>query len=331
MKVLNFLQNRVKLVSEPTPFRNLNNLSRENESSIYIKEDDVTGICLGGNKVRKLEYLIYDAIQKGADTVITTGGIQSNHARLTTAVARKYGLKSELVLKYGEERSQFRQNGNLLLNNLMDANIHLVTDEFEIQNKIQELETSLKKYGNIPYKIPLGGSNEIGTLGYIRAGKELGEQLEYKDIKNTAVILPVGSGGTMAGLLIAKWIWNLNFKVIGISVTRNSTVMSETVEAIINETLDFLDIKEDFREQNLPKPTIYDDYIGPGYGKTDQQTIESIKLIAKTEGVILDPVYTGKAMTGLLDLTENKIVSNDSIIFLHTGGVPAIFAYQDQL
>ncbi|ACB83908.1 1-aminocyclopropane-1-carboxylate deaminase/D-cysteine desulfhydrase [Natranaerobius thermophilus] len=324
------LTKRVSLVSEPTPLRESKNMSDKLNQQLLIKEDDTTGICLGGNKVRKLEYLIYDALEKEVDTVITTGGLQSNHARLTTAIARKYNLQPELVLKDQGKKS----NGNVLLNQLMDANFHLVQDEKEIDQKISQLRDELQNQGNKAYTIPLGGSNVIGVMGYVRAALELREQLDNRNIGEATVVLPVGSGGTLAGLVLANNLWDLNLNFVGISVSRSKDTMNNLISEFVDEVVDKYSLN--VSRENIPK--IFDEFVGPGYGIPDEDTIDAIKFAAKAEGVILDPVYTGKAMKGLLHLKETNTLSGPGssfdpehpIIFWHTGGMPAVFAYEEE-
>ncbi len=325
---LQVLDQRVPLVSEPTPLRTLSNISQELNKEILIKEDDTTGICLGGNKVRKLEYLIHDALEYRADCVITTGGLQSNHARLTTAAARKYGLKPELILKKQGKTS----NGNVMLNQLMGAEIHTVEEEYQVADKISSVQAQLERSGKRAYAIPLGGSDEVGVLGYVKAAKELRKQLDEQGIGSANIVMATGSGGTLAGVIIANSLWEMNLNIVGISVSRSTGEMNDMV-------LDLITRAKQKYQLNLPdKPDfqILDDYIGPGYGIPANKTIDTIKYVAKEEGVILDPVYTGKAMTGLLDSldwidTLGKQPGKAPFIFWHTGGAPAVFAYPELL
>ncbi len=326
------LDKRIPLVSEPTPFSKLKNISKQLNRDIYLKEDDATGICMGGSKIRKLEYLMFDAQSKQADTVITTGGVQSNHTRLTTAVARKFGLKPELVLRRIPQHDKM-SSGNFFLNHLMGAELHYVESRDQGDVKMKEREQQLKEQGKNPYIIPPGGSNPVGILGYVRAAQELKTQLRDRGITKAVVVMPVGSGGTMTGVLIANKLWDMGLHVLGVSVSRAGEEIRPRVNMLISETLEFMNL--DPTDYDIEEPVIYEEFIGPGYAQLDSPTAKTVKRLAESDGVILDPVYTGKAMNGFLSLFEQKAEAlldvDYPVVFWHTGGLPALFAFEDDL
>ena len=296
---------------------------------LFIKRDDVTALSLGGNKVRKLEFLMGDAKARGCDAVITTGGPQSNHARMTAAFARKLGMKPVLLLKGGPDAAR---QGNLLLDTILGADLHFVgaIDLFQggaIESWKEKILHDLKSQGYTPYYIPLGGSNPLGTLGYVRGMMELVGQINDMELNPRSIVLASGSGGTHAGLLAGKRMLNLDMEVIGISVARQGKYLETPLMELVNSgtlllgkgSAEIGDLHQDIR--------LFDDYLGEGYGKATEACIKAIKLLARTEGIILDQVYTGKAMAGLIDLIEKGYFgTGDQVVFLHSGGSPAVFA-----
>jgi D-cysteine desulfhydrase family pyridoxal phosphate-dependent enzyme len=317
---------RVPLVHEPTPLHLLPRLSAAlGGIQVWCKRDDLTRLALGGNKLRKLEFLLQDALAQGADTVITTGAVQSNHARLTAAAASSLGLRAVLVLGgplVGEGQ------GNLLLDDLVGADVRFRSwQTWEEANVILEgVAAELREAGRRPYVIPMGGTNALGVLGYVLAARELAHQTEGQSVR--AVVCATSSGGTQAGLALGKCLFDLPFEVIGISVSEPASKMAAQVAHYASESAALIGA--------APVPasaiTVLDDYIGAGYGRLDQRTADAIRMVASLEGVLLDPVYTGKAMAGLLDLAQrHRWNAGDVVVFLHTGGIPALFAYWDAL
>jgi len=317
---------RVKLAALPTALEYVPRLSQNLGIELYLKRDDNTGLAVGGNKARKLEYLVGDALAKGCDTLITTGGPQSNHCRMTAAAAAKAGLDCHLV--FTSQDIAVRQ-GNLLLDELLGANLHFlgVDDGILAGERMIELAEQLKQQGQKPYIVPLGGSSPVGAAGYIRAIKELMDQTDLAGISVEYIIHASGSAGTQAGLLAGVKAFNLPIKVLGMSVSRPKQRLSGEVFNLCRDTLS----NAGFNTTVTPEEVVvYDEYVGNGYGIPTELSIEALRLFAKLEGVILDPVYTAKAGAGLLDLTRKGIIPNDSsVLFWHTGGSPALFAEQE--
>jgi D-cysteine desulfhydrase family pyridoxal phosphate-dependent enzyme len=314
---------RIKLCQLPTGLEPAPNLSKKLGINIYFKRDDNTGLAIGGNKGRKLEFLLADAVEKGADVIITTGGVQSNHTRMTCAACRKLGLEVILILK-GKRPATFQ--GNLLLERLMDADIRFidVPSYDEINSAVDELIDKLKSEDKRPYYIPVGGSVGLGACGYVDGAFELFKQADMQDMDIDYIVNAVGSGGTSAGLEVGVRLAKKDSKIIGISVDEEKSVFKQDIARIAQDCADILKIDLSILPQDI---IVFDDYIGEhGYGKPSRKGIEAIKLVAQTEGIILDPVYSGKAMAGLIDLVKKGYFEEGSnIVFMHTGGTPALF------
>lgn len=313
----------------PTPLQRLENLSKQFDGyTIFIKRDDHTGLASGGNKTRKLEYLLQQAIDTGCDTIITGGAQQSNHCRQTAAASAIAGLDCHLVLG-GAEREAY--NGNLLLSHLLGAHIHFSADNRKGED-MQVLKESLETKGKKPFLIPYGGSNSTGALGFVHAVKELKEQLKEQNLSVDYIFFASSSGGTLAGLLMGKELFGLEAQLMPINIDKNETYgisLEEMILNIINEGKQKLAIQKQFTTDNI---RLIKDYDKPGYGVITQNEKEAIKLLAQTEGILLDPVYTGRAFFGMMDyLKKNKIPSNSTVLFWHTGGLPATFACADQV
>ena len=285
-----------------------------------MKRDDLIGEALGGNKVRKLEYLLADALAKNADVIITTGGPQSNHCRITAGICAKLGLKCVLVIGGS---GKYEYEGNLLLDRIFGAEVIFSgTRDFDaIPAIMEQTAEELRKKGRRPYVIPLGGANGIGALGYLEAYLEIQEQMKSAKIRFSAIAVANGSGGTQAGLETGKLLSGGDSEIIGISVLFKKAKISDIVFKDIYETLDVLKISG-------KKPggiNVFDEYIGKGYAIPTPLTLEAIKLMGRKEGIVLDPVYTGKAFGGLIDLIQrNKFSKKDNILFIHTGGYPGM-------
>lgn len=324
--------NRVPLGFFPTPLERAKKLTDLlGGPNIFLKRDDCTGLAFGGNKTRKLEFVMADALEKNADVIITIGGLQSNWARQMAAAAKKLGMEVILVLN-GKEPKEHQ--GNLLLDRILGCDIRFrpYTNEDEEKEEAgetpitREIAEEVKKNGKIPYIIPLGAANPLGNLGYITAIKELKDQSEKSDINIDYIVLAVGTGGTQAGIELGLRFFQMNAKVYGISVSRHTKPKSKEIADLCNRTIDFFELE--CPRFFLDEVTVNYDYIGKGYAIPTKECIKAIYTTARTEGIILDSVYTGKAMAGLIDLIKKgEFKKDENIVFLHTGGGPAVFAF----
>lgn len=320
---------RVRLASLPTPLEPLTRLSRAlGGPELWIKRDDLTGLATGGNKARKLEFLVADAIEKGADTLITTGGPQSNHARQTAASAARMGLRAVLALTGGMPDEL---NGNLLLNYLFDAEVRWLGDASwdDLPARLQAIEVGEREAGYEPYVIPLGGSTPIGVLGYILAMQELVGQMEAADVLFSRIVVAGSSGGTLAGLLIGAEMFGFKGKITSISVGEPEKAARPRVTKLLSQTLSMLG-----RPVKVPssRVDIVDRYLGGGYGMLGEAEREAIRMMAGYEGILVGPVYTGRALAGLLDMIRRGVFSpEERILFWHTGDTAALFAYAREL
>ena len=315
---------RFPLGQFPTPLEEAPRLSERLGVRILIKRDDQTGLALGGNKVRKLEFLIGDAVAAGADVIVTTGGSQSNHARLAAAACRKAGLGCRLVLNRGPHNDV---QGNLLLDLLLDASVQWVESEdpAEAVPAMDALAEDLRAQGHRPYVIPRGGSIPQGATGYASMVVELLQQLQTLDVSPTALYLATGSTGTHSGTLAGLTAAGVPLPVQGISVSRPSSLQESKVQELSSATLRHLGFDTDVPPERVQ---VDDRFRGPGYGYPTEGTLEAITIAARDEAVILDPVYTGKAMAGLIGRAREGEFGPDAVVvFLHTGGSPALFAY----
>jgi len=320
---------RININHAPTPLEFAPRLSTELGCQLYFKRDDCTGFAGGGNKIRKLEYLIADAKQQGADTLITIGGLQSNHARQTAAVAAKYSFGCELVLEdvVGTPKSDYYHNGNVLLDNLFGANIHRLEVDQDCDIYTETLINKLIREGRKPYLIPIGGSNVIGSFGYIRCVDEILQQLTTQDIQIDQIVLATGSAGTQAGLLAGLITAEIDLPVLGICVSRTTENQQVLVEALLRKTLKEIGLNPDLAKGRV---NCNGNYVGEGYGIITEPMILAVKRCAQLEGLLLDPVYTGKAMAGFIDLcSQGVIVAGSRQLFLHTGGSQALFGYRE--
>ena len=318
---------QVNLVSgQKTPIDYLKNLSRELGSEIYVKRDDLTGVAIGGNKVRKLEFLLGDALSKGCDTIITTGAIHSNHALETAAAAKKLGLDVILVLR-GEKTAI--PKGNYLLDKLIGADVRIfnVSTGKETIPIMEKIAQELKNNGKKPYIIPTGGATPIGTLGYIKCALEIVEQEKELGLSFDYIVHATSSGGTQAGLTLGFHLIKPTTKVLGIGVGDPRTELIESVWELINSTAKLLGVKHSLTREYIENHTISGYGFG-GYGKITKEVVDTIKYVGSLEGLILDPIYTGKAMYGLIDLLKKKVIPKGStVLFIHTGGMTSIFQY----
>jgi D-cysteine desulfhydrase family pyridoxal phosphate-dependent enzyme len=321
-------KSRFPLGQFPTPLEEAPALSERLGFQVLIKRDDLTGLALGGNKVRKLEFLIGDALASGADVVITTGGAQSNHARLTAAACRKAAVECRLVLNRGPHNDV---QGNLLLDFLFGASVEWVESEdaADAVPMMEALAGRLRAEGRSPYVIPRGGSIPQGATGYVAMIAELLPQLATADVTPTALYLATGSTGTHSGTLAGLVATEAPFPAQGISVSRPSSLQEAKVQELATATLRHLGFDQDVPASAV---SVDDRYVGPGYGYPTAETLDAITVLARDEAVVLDPVYTGKAMAGLIGhAREGRLGPDDTVVFLHTGGSPALFAYNAEM
>ena len=324
---------RLPLTSLPTSFYHMPNLSGFlGGPDIYVKRDDVMDLAHGGNKTRKLEYVFADVLAKNADTIITVGGIQSNHVRQTVSASAKLGLESHIVLNnpVPEREKQALSSGNYLMDKIMGASEYLIDGDDElVQIKVDTLKQELINEGKKPYVVPLGASNGLGSLGYMHCAKELITQWQEFGITPSHIFLGTGSCGTHAGLLMGlRYFGNKSTKVIGISVSQPSEVKRENIRAVLNQIKDVIDVDDNLVTDD--DIIVKDEYYGKAYAYPTDEANKAIMLLGEKEGLILDPVYTGKTMAGLIDMVKHgKLENPKDIVFLHSGGAPAIHSYSD--
>ncbi len=313
----------------PTPLVELAKLSDKlNGPKIFMKRDDNTGLALGGNKTRKLEFIMGDALKQGADTVITAGAAQSNHCRQTAGAAASLELECHLVLG-GEEPDQVQ--GNLLLDQIFGCHIHWAGAHRKGED-IPKIVEQLKKEGKKPYVIPYGGSNELGAIAFVEAFREMEAQRQSINTTFTHIVFASSSGATHAGLILGDRIFASDCQIVGINIDKgemDQVPFDEHIVALANSTARLIDIDYQFSDSDL---ILNDDYVGEGYGVIGHLENEAIATLAQTEGILVDPVYTGRAMGGLLDMIRSgQIKQTDRVLFWHTGGAPALFAYANDL
>lgn len=317
---------RVSLGYFPTPLDALPRLSETlGGPHLFVKRDDMTGLATGGNKTRKLEYLIADALEQEADTVITCGAAQSNHARQTAAAAARCGLRCLLVLG---PMAPPETTGNLLIDDLVGARIRWAGDR-DRSVVMEEVAAEERAAGRTPYIVPYGGSNAIGASAYVDAFEEVTRQLLERDLRMDHVVFASSSGGTQAGMVTGARAVNFRGRVLGISVDEDAETLRRTVLELTEEIKGHLDLRFDIDPDTV---RVNDEYLGEGYGIMGNAEREAIRLVAETEGLLLDPVYTGRAMAGLMDLIEKGAFSpEENVLFWHTGGTAGLFAYAEEL
>jgi D-cysteine desulfhydrase len=321
---------RRRYTEGPTPLERLPNLTKLlHGPQLYMKRDDLLGLAGGGNKTRKLEFLVADALANGADTLITCGAAQSNHCRLTLAAANKEGLNCRLVLEESESDGFKPQGGgNHFLFHLLGAEkIWVVPGGSDMMQAMAQVANDLEAQGRKAYIIPGGGSNPIGATGYVACAEEILSQAFHLGIPLTHIVCTSGSAGTQAGLVTGFYGNNANLPVIGINISRNKEVQENLVYDLAQKTAIHLGMRG-----GIPREAIFciDNYVGPGYALPTPKMVEAVRFVARMEAILLDPVYTGKSMAGLIGLIqEGFFTPEDQVLFIHTGGSPALYAYQD--
>ncbi len=319
---------RYHLAQLPTPIEPMKRLSAElGGPRLWIKRDDQTGLATGGNKTRKLELLVADARAEGADVILTVGSVQSNHCRQTAAAAARAGIPCVLVLR-GSPPARDVWTGNLLLDDILGARIRWAGDQDPLF-ALDAAAAAERAAGRDPYVIPYGGSNPIGAAAYALAFQELWKQMQVQGLQFERIVFASSSGGTQAGLVVGAVALEYAGQVLGISVDKTGGRLHETVSQLLPATAKHLGLDLSFRPEDV---IVNDGYLGGGYAVLTGAEREAIRLVAQCEGILLDPVYTGKAMAGLLDLIRHGEMGVDEpVLFWHTGGTPALFAYAQEL
>jgi len=320
---------RVELSQWPTPIEPLDRLSAAlGGPRISIKRDDFGSIAMGGNKLRKLEYLLADAQTKGCNTIITSGALQSNHARLTAAAAAKLGLECHIVLidEVPDRLPAYYNSANRLIDELVGAEVHLVRREASLAEAVADCAAQLQKLGKVPYVIPVGGSNPIGCLGYVACALEIAEQERALGRRFSHIFVVSGSGGTHAGLLAGLHLAKSTSELIGATISRPVEKQRPIIEALVEGVSALLGTDAAAKSAINLDDSMY----LPGYGLPNVSSREAIALCAQYEGILLDPVYTSKAMAVVIShIRADRFSPQDELLFVHTGGAPALFAYQE--
>jgi len=331
---------RKPLLFRPTPVSRLDKISEYLKGpNIYIKREDLAGLAMGGNKTRKLEYILQDVMDSHSDVVITWGSVQSNWCLQTAASARKYGIKPVLLLLKTYE-VQKEMDGNFLLDFILDADIRImeakkgnVVKAEDVQSILEEIHNEVKEWGHKAYTIPIGGSLPgfsmnlpLGTVAYVDAYLELKKQMKYINKDIDYIVSASGSGSTQAGLIAGAKLCGDNTQILGISVSEEKEGFSQDIGKISKEAVDCLELEVNLTDEDID---VLDDYIGEGYGVLTQEISQIIRLMAVKEGIFMDPIYTGKAFFALIDLIKKgRFNKEDNILFIHTGGTPALFPHK---
>ncbi len=323
---------RVHLAHRNTPLEFLPRLTKHLDGpNIYIKRDDCTGLASGGNKTRKLEFLMAQALQQDADTIITQGAVQSNHARQTAAAAAKLGLACELLFENRIEHpdSDYLHSGNVFLDHLFGANTRHYPGATDMNAAMELVADEVRAAGGKPYVIPGGGSNAVGALGYVDCALEIITQANAQQLRVDHVVHATGSAGTQAGLVVGLQAMNSNIPVLGIGVNAPRDVQEERVFQLAQKTAAYIGAPGVVAREHIVANC---DYVGEGYGITTPAMCEALRLLARLEGLLFDPVYSGKGMAGMLDLIgKGHFGKGDNIVFIHTGGSVGLFGYHTQL
>lgn len=319
---------RIFLAHLPTPLERLDRLDRElGGPEIWIKRDDCTGLSTGGNKTRKLEFLMAEALAEGADMVMTQGATQSNHARQTAAFAARLGMKCHLLLedRTGSNNPDYTANGNVLLDHLHGATTETRPGGLDMNRELEMSAEAFRREGRRVYTIPGGGSNPTGALGYVNCAFELVGQANDRGLRIDHIVTATGSAGTQAGLVVGLKAINSGIPVLGVGVRAPKPKQEENVFVLAQRTAEKLGCPGVVRREDVVADT---GYVGEGYGLPREDTIEAIRMFAELEGILLDPVYSGKGAAGLIDYCrKGRFGKGERIVFIHTGGAAALFGY----
>lgn len=323
---------RVPLAHLPTPLEHLPRLSEHlGGPDIYVKRDDCTGLATGGNKTRKLEFSMGEAVELGADTIITVGAIQSNHVRQTAAAACKLGMRCEVLLEHriGKPSTTYTTSGNVFLDKIFGANLREYPGGTDFDAAMATVAEEVRSAGGHPYIIPGGASNTVGALGYVDCGIELLQQFSETALEIDHIVTATGSAGTHAGLAVGLRGSGSDIPILGIGVNAPQDVQEERVFKLAVETADLVGASGCVVREDIIADC---NYIGPGYGQPTESMNEAILMLARLEGLLFDPVYSGKALAGMIDyVRRGRFTKGQKIVFLHTGGSAGLFAYADAL
>ena len=323
---------RATLAHLPTPLEFLPRLSQHlNGPDIYVKRDDCTGLATGGNKTRKLEFSMGEALAQGADTIITVGAVQSNHVRQTAAAACKLGLACEVMLEHrvAKPSATYSNSGNIFLDKIYGANLREYPGGTDFDAAMLEVAEEVRANGGKPYYIPGGASNPVGALGYVNCGIEMLQQFDEQRLQIDHIVTATGSAGTHAGLAVGLRGSGSDVPILGIGVNAPQDVQEERVFKLAVETAELVSAPGSVKRQDIVADC---NYIGAGYGMPTDAMNEAVLMLARYEGLLFDPVYSGKALAGLIDyIRDGRFSKGQSIVFLHTGGSAGLFAYADIL
>jgi L-cysteate sulfo-lyase len=324
------LGERVTLATLPTPLESLGDGNGDLAGvRLWVKRDDCTGLAGGGNKVRKLEFLMAEAVRAQPDVVLTGGAVQSNHARLTAAACARLGLACELWLnrRVPDRDESYEHTGNTLLDRLLGARVELIPGDVDADEEVARRAEELRAAGSRPYVIPAGGSTALGSRGYVDAAFELLEQARVAGVELDAIVVAVGSAGTLAGLSVGLALAGWSGQLVGVSVSTPAPELRARVRALASETAAALGHPEAVHDVEID-----DRFIGAGYGVPTPEGLDAVRRLARTRGLLLDPTYTGKAMAGLIARARSGGFRPDAaVLFVHTGGWPALFGYAEEL
>ncbi|WP_428060074.1 D-cysteine desulfhydrase [Brevundimonas sp.] len=321
---------RIRLAHLPTPLEPLPRLSEELGLDLWIKRDDCTGLAGGGNKTRKLEFLLGAAFEQEADTLVTQGAVQSNHVRQTAAAAAAHGLACEIILeeRTGSKATDYVGNGNVLLDRLFGATIRTVPGGTDMVAELEKTAAEVRARGGKPYVIPGGGSNPVGALGYVDCAREIVVQADEMDLEVHRIVTATGSAGTHAGLVAGLAVMGADIPVLGIGVRAPREQQEANVFKLAEQTAALLGQPGRVTRERVVADC---DYVGEGYGLIDQGVIDALTLAARLDGIVLDPVYSGKAMKGLIALALAGQFKGETVVFMHTGGAQGLFGYQSEI
>ena len=323
---------RVTLAHLPTPLEHLPRLSEHlGGPDIYVKRDDCTGLATGGNKTRKLEFSMGEAVAEGADTIITVGAVQSNHVRQTAAAACRLGMACEVMLEHrvAKPSTTYTNSGNVLLDRIFAANLREYPAGTDFDRAMRDIADEIRDGGGMPYWIPGGASNAVGALGYVNCGVELLAQFREQELDIDHVVTATGSAGTHAGLAVGLRGSGSDLPILGFGVNAPQDVQEARVFALAEETAGLVGAPGSVSRDDIVADC---NYIGPGYGEPTEAMNEAVLMLARLEGLLFDPVYSGKALAGMIDyIRKGRFGKGEKIVFLHTGGSAGLFAYADSL